>query len=87
MKNLAFSISILCLLIACKKEGYSQLDIRLEDYSSGFTKPVDISHAKDGRLFIVELDKAFILVNRFRPDRSQSLSAGLCEPSGPRPTT
>ena len=54
MNKLTILLTAFAFLIACKQEGYSQLEIDNVEYVSGFSNPVDISHAGDYRLFIVE---------------------------------
>jgi len=43
-----------CALFLCSLFTYAQPKIRLQDYASGFVRPVDIAHCGDSRLFIVE---------------------------------
>lgn len=50
MKRYFLLLSMLCSLFSLK----SQPILQLENYASGFNEPVDIAHANDGRLFIVE---------------------------------
>lgn len=48
-------LSLICLIfMGCENETRAQLDIHLIEYVGGFTKPVDITHAEDERMFIVE---------------------------------
>lgn len=54
MKKFIFILSIYALFVACKNEGYSQLNVELVEYASGFNDPVAIRNAGDNRLFIVE---------------------------------
>ncbi|HFA51594.1 MAG TPA: T9SS type A sorting domain-containing protein [Bacteroidetes bacterium] len=42
---------------------FSQVEISLENFASGFDKPLDIAHAGDGRLFIVEQDGAIWILD------------------------
>ncbi len=46
-------------------------DVSLQSFATGFTKPVDIKHAGDSRLFIVEQDGVIKIVN----------SAGITNPT------
>jgi len=55
-KNHLFSLLFLPLLL------FSQ-DVSLQAFATGFTKPVDIKHAGDSRLFIVEQDGVIKIVN------------------------
>ncbi|HET8963349.1 MAG TPA: hypothetical protein VFM99_05605, partial [Chitinophagales bacterium] len=50
MKRYFLLLSMLFSLFSLK----SQPILQLENYASGFDEPVDIAHANDGRLFIVE---------------------------------
>lgn len=54
MNKLTLLLTAFAFLIACEQDGYSQLEIDNLEYASGFSNPVDISHAGDNRLFIVE---------------------------------
>jgi len=63
MKNLILILSFTSLFIACKRDGYSQLKIGLSEYASGFSNPVDISNAGDGRLFIVEQEGRIMIID------------------------
>jgi len=46
------SILFVCLLFACPL--FAQPNLQLETFATGFSQPVDIAHAGDDRLFIVE---------------------------------
>lgn len=50
MKRYFLLLPFICSLFSLK----SQPILQLENYASGFDEPVDIAHANDGRLFIVE---------------------------------
>ncbi|MBK8488654.1 MAG: PQQ-dependent sugar dehydrogenase [Chitinophagales bacterium] len=50
MKRYLVLLPLICSLLTLK----SQPIIQLENYASGFDEPVDIAHADDDRLFIVE---------------------------------
>ncbi|MBL86168.1 MAG: hypothetical protein CMO82_05870 [Winogradskyella sp.] len=52
--------TILCIL--CFYFSFSQ-DIELESFSTGFNRPVNIKHAGDDRLFVVEQDGIIKIVN------------------------
>ncbi len=43
--------------------GYSQPDITLESFGSGFNRPVSIKHADDNRLFVVEQEGLIQILN------------------------
>lgn len=61
------------LLVACLfycLYNYAQIDIDIENFSSGFTKPVSIKNAGDARLFVVEQDGYIQILN---PDGSKNM--------------
>lgn len=55
------SLLILSLLFCLNTFG--QLDIDIESFGSGFTKPVSLKHAGDSRLFVVEQDGFIQILN------------------------
>ena len=69
------------VIYAC--DGNAQLKIGLEEYASGFTKPVDISHSYDSRLFITEqrgvikiIDSGNVFTTPFLDIQSRVKSSG-----------
>ncbi|MDR6805413.1 glucose/arabinose dehydrogenase [Dyadobacter sp. BE34] len=52
MKNL---LCIVLLLIGAVHNGSAQLNLAIEPVASGFTRPVKVTHASDGRLFVAEI--------------------------------
>ncbi|MCC6412808.1 MAG: PQQ-dependent sugar dehydrogenase, partial [Saprospiraceae bacterium] len=58
MKNITL---LFCLLFSFGL--FAQPKIQLDVYATGFTKPVDITHAGDNRLFIVEQDGAIWILD------------------------
>lgn len=59
MKNLLLSF----VLLLCATFAFSQITIDLELIASGFDNPVDIAHAGDDRLFVVEKDGYIRIIN------------------------
>ncbi len=45
---------LLCSLLFLTLSTYAQPKIQLQDYATGFIRPVDIAHCNDSRLFVVE---------------------------------
>ncbi|GGH29405.1 hypothetical protein GCM10007423_16730 [Dyadobacter endophyticus] len=52
MKSLVCTI---LLLIVAVSDDFAQLQLAIEPVTSGFTRPVKVTHASDGRLFVAEI--------------------------------
>lgn len=52
MKHLALSFLMLAVAM---RDGIAQLELAIEPVVSGFTRPVKVTHASDGRLFVAEI--------------------------------
>ncbi len=59
MKNLLFVL----LILFCVGEIYAQPSISIESFATGLNKPVNIKHAGDTRLFVVEQDGFIQILN------------------------
>ncbi len=58
----SFKLSIIALLISIGSIAQIDVDIALTEFATGLDKPVDIAHAGDDRLFIVEKDGVIRIV-------------------------
>lgn len=77
LRHLRLAILLVLLLVSCSSPQTQVTDIRLSLIANGFSQPVDITHAGDKRVFIVEKTGHIRLIERQSVlDISERVSTG-----------